>query len=40
MASTCASRSRSTYTGNHARVVGKYVTDITEANKPKGYDQE
>lgn len=23
------------HTGNHARVVGKYVTDITEANKPK-----
>lgn len=28
------------HTGNHARVVGKYVTDITEANKPKGYDQD
>ena len=26
------------HTGNHARVVGMYVTDITEANKPKGYD--
>lgn len=28
------------HTGNHARVVGMYVTDITEANKPKGYDQD
>ena len=26
------------HTGNHARVVGKMVTDITEENKPKGYD--
>lgn len=28
------------HTGNHAREVGKYVTDITEAYKPKGYDQD
>lgn len=28
------------HTGNHARVVGMYVTDITEANKPKGYDKD
>ena len=28
------------HTGNHARVVGMYVTDITEANKPKGYDND
>ena len=28
------------HTGNHARVVGMYVTDITEANKPKGFDQD
>lgn len=26
------------HTGNHARVVGKMVTDITEENKPEGYD--
>lgn len=26
--------------GNHARVVGMFVTDITEANKPKGYDED
>ena len=28
------------HTGNHARIVGKFVTDITEANKPKGYDHD
>lgn len=26
--------------GNHARIIGLYVTDITEANKPKGYDRD
>ena len=26
------------HTGNHARIVGKFVTDITEETKPKGYD--
>ncbi len=28
----------SVHTGNHARILGKFVTDITEENKPKGYD--
>ena len=28
------------HTGNHARIVGKFVTDITEANKPEGYDKD
>lgn len=28
------------HTGNHARIIGKFVTDITESNKPKGYDQD
>jgi len=28
------------HTGNHARVIGKFVTDITEANKPEGYDKD
>lgn len=28
------------HTGNHARIVGKYVTDITEIIKPKGYDED
>lgn len=28
------------HTGNHANVVGMFVTDINEANKPKGYDSD
>ncbi len=28
------------HTGNHARVVGKFVSAITETEKPKGYDQD
>lgn len=28
------------HTGNHARVVGKFVTDITKENKPLGYDKD
>ncbi len=28
------------YTGNHARVVGLFVSDITEDIKPKGYDHD
>ena len=28
------------HTGNHARILGLFITDITEANKPKGYDKE
>ncbi len=30
----------SVYTGNHARVIGKMVGDITEKDKPKGYDKD
>ncbi len=30
----------SIHTGNHARLVGKFVTDITKSNKPKGYDHD
>lgn len=30
----------SVHTGNHARVIGTFVSDITESNKPKGYDQD
>ena len=37
----CAIAERLTvHTGNHARIVGKFVTDITEANKPFGYDSD
>lgn len=28
------------HTGNHARILGKYITDITEKNKPKGFDKD
>ena len=28
------------HTGNHARIVGKFVTDITKDNKPEGYDKD
>lgn len=28
------------HTGNHARVVGKYISEITEDNKPSGYDDD
>ncbi len=28
------------HTGNHANIIGKFVTDINEINKPKGYDKD
>lgn len=28
------------HTGNHVHVPGKFITDITEANKPAGYDRD
>lgn len=28
------------HTGNHARICGKWITDINESNKPKGYDKD
>ena len=28
------------HTGNHAHIKGMFITDITEANKPKGYDSD
>lgn len=28
------------HTGNHARVIGTFVSDITEETKPDGYDQD
>lgn len=28
------------HTGNHARLVGKFVTEISEKTKPEGYDQD
>lgn len=28
------------HTGNHARIVGRFVSDITSADKPEGYDHD
>lgn len=28
------------HTGNHARIVGKFVSEINEDNKPSGYDHD
>jgi acetyltransferase-like isoleucine patch superfamily enzyme len=28
------------HTGNHARVVGMFISDVNEANKPGGYDED
>lgn len=28
------------HTGNHARILGKFITQITEENKPTGYDKD
>jgi len=28
------------HTGNHAQVIGKFVSDINENNKPDGYDKD
>ena len=28
------------HTGNHARVLGKFVSQINESNKPQGYDND
>ena len=28
------------HTGNHARVVGRFVSDITDKDKPHGYDKD
>jgi len=28
------------HTGNHANVLGKFVTDLNDSNKPKGYDKD
>ena len=37
----CAIAERLTiHTGNHARIIGKFITDITEENKPMGYDKD
>lgn len=37
---TAIAEALTVHTGNHARVMGMYITDITEENKPSGYDQD
>lgn len=36
----CIAAGLSVYTGNHANILGCFCSDITEANKPKGYDKD
>lgn len=36
----CIAEGLTVHTGNHAMVVGMFCSDITEANKPKGYDED
>lgn len=36
----CIAEHLTVHTGNHANVVGMFCSDITEANKPKGYDKD
>ena len=37
---TAIAENLTVYTGNHARVLGTYITSINEANKPAGYDHD
>lgn len=39
-ANCCIAEHLTVHTGNHANVVGFFCTQITEANKPKGYDED
>lgn len=36
----CIAEGLTVHTGNHAMVIGKFCSDITEANKPSGYDKD
>ena len=36
----CVAEGLTVHTGNHAMVVGRFCSDIKEANKPKGYDRD
>lgn len=36
----CIAPGLAVYTGNHASVIGKFCIDITEQNKPAGYDKD
>lgn len=37
---TAIAENLTVHTGNHARTIGMFVTDITDNNKPKGYDKD
>ena len=37
---TAIAENLTVHTGNHARLIGQYVTDIKEADKPHGYDKD
>lgn len=36
----CIAERLTVHTGNHAMVVGKFCSSITEGNKPEGYDKD
>ena len=37
---TAIAENLTVHTGNHARVLGSYITSINESNKPDGYDHD
>lgn len=37
---TAVAENLTIHTGNHARIVGQFVSDITEKDKPEGYDKD
>ena len=37
---TAIAENLTVHTGNHARVIGSFVTSIDESNKPSGYDHD
>jgi acetyltransferase-like isoleucine patch superfamily enzyme len=37
---TAIAENLTVHTGNHARVLGSYITSIDESNKPDGYDHD
>lgn len=36
----CIAENLTVHTGNHARIIGQFCTDISEKKKPKGYDHD
>ena len=37
---TAVAENLTIHTGNHVRLLGRYITDINEKNKPKGFDHD